>query len=76
MLWMLNRCVAPFLAGCCLFSATGVENLGASVWLVALGGLFACISFEIPSRMADSMKSTKRSRGQMWPLIVTVPREA
>jgi len=76
MLWMLNRCVAPFLAGCCLFTAAGATSLGAAVTLVGFAGLFACISFEIPSRMAASMKRTKRSRGKMWQLVACAPQEA
>jgi hypothetical protein len=76
MLWMLNRCVAPILAGCCIFSVATAENLGAAMWLVGFAGLFACISFEVPSRVVAWMKRTERSPAKLWQQSSGAPQEA
>ena len=48
------------MAGFCMAAATWADNLGAVVWLVAFAGLFACISFELPSRAVAWMKRADR----------------
>ena len=58
MLWFLNRCVAPFLAGCLAAKATTMSDLGPALVLIGLAALFICMSFEVPSRIVARIKRT------------------
>ena len=73
MLWFLNRCVAPFLAGCFAAKATTVGDLGSAAILVGLAALFVCISFEVPSRIVARMK---RADGGLAAPAAEAPQEA
>jgi len=73
MVWFLNRCVAPFLAGCLAAKATTIGDLGSALVLVGFAGLFLCISFEIPSRIVARMK---RAEGALAVPAAEAPQEA